>query len=397
MNKGKKEKKDKKEKLDEMADTAADVTDSILYGVEVASHAVEAVTTIAVPFAQFIPLIRDVTDILNKVTDLYRTAQHNKNITEVLMERIAAANSAVQILQAREDFFNSKDYTSLQRLVQVLQKMKKYIEEITQFNTVQKFLGAKSIERQYKELCNDYDSSISLLNFTLTVGFKIDSEKEDKILKEDIEELLKFQTALAESIADVGEKMTSVDEKIVGANDKVELVIEKVSEMQNTIEKVSEMQITMQNLMNNQKNEKGNQDKIDIIFNESLLPFEDYEEADEPPRKQYKSLVNRAVDQNPGRRPIFSKMLTDLKDIFNNYTQHPISRSGSLNNGRPPLPPPVRKLTVHTIAAADEDCAIDFNSINSMSLEKAIDEHKKDSTDKKIEIDNNDAFLNQLK
>ncbi|CAG8540584.1 14303_t:CDS:2 [Funneliformis mosseae] len=243
----------------------------------------------------------------------------------------------------------------------------------------------------------------------------IDSEKEDKILKEDIEELLKFQTALAESIADVGEKMTSVDEKIVGANDKVELVIEKVSEMQNTIEKVSEMQITMQNLMNNQKNEKSNQDKIDIIFNESLLPFEYYEEADEPPRsdrlrkfihghrepftsgniipEQYKSLVNRAVDQNPGRRPIFSKMLTDLKDIFNNYTQHPISRSGSLNNGRPPLPPPVRKLTVHTIAAADEDCAIDFNSINSMSLEKAIDEHKKNSTDKNSLLNLNQEYL----
>src|SRR5688572_11114668 len=99
----------------------------------------EAVATTVIPRSQFVRLIKDVNEILSKVTELYETAQHNKNITKILMERIAAANSTVNILQ---DDLTSKDYTSLQRLVQVLQQMRKYIEEIVQFNTVQKFLEA---------------------------------------------------------------------------------------------------------------------------------------------------------------------------------------------------------------------------------------------------------------
>src|SRR6266540_3738484 len=135
--------------FDKILDTGDGLTghvDHILQGAETISAAVELTTATVIPFAQFFPLIRDVADILNKVIDLYKTAQHNKNITKILMERIIAANSAVNLLQAREDLFTSKNYTSLQRLVQVLQKMKKYIEEITQYNTVQKFIGAKSIE-----------------------------------------------------------------------------------------------------------------------------------------------------------------------------------------------------------------------------------------------------------
>ncbi|CAI2181198.1 9450_t:CDS:2, partial [Funneliformis geosporum] len=278
-----------------------------------------------------------VSDILNKVIVLYKTAQHNKNITKVLVERIIAASSAVEMLKAREDLFTLKNYTSLQRLIQVLQKMKKFIEEITQPNT-------------------DYDSSINLLNFTLTVDFRINSDKDDKILKEDIEELLKFQEALAESI------------------DKVNLVIEKVNEMQITmqslinnpknekqpqlpfgdyeeadepprsdsrasdkvnlvIEKVNEMQIIMQNLINNPKNEQQNQNRIDNIFNEPQLPFGDYEEADEPPRsdrlrkyvhvKTKEDFAFKRLDKGNyntvKNQAIFLKKLKDCQNIIHFY------------------------------------------------------------------------------
>ncbi|CAI2177541.1 3950_t:CDS:2, partial [Funneliformis geosporum] len=89
--------------------------------------------------------------------------------------------------------------------------------------------------------------------------------------------------------------------------------------------------------------------------------------------EKYKSLVNKTVDQNPGLRPIFAKMLTDLQDIFNNYTKHTVSRSGTLSS--------------NTIAATEEDCVINYDSINLdsinlMSLDRAIKEHKKDSMDK---------------
>jgi len=274
---------EKKTTLDVVVDTVAgsvDHTDSIMTGGQLVAASIELTSSTVIPFAQFVPFIKDVAEILNSVTDLYRTAQHNKNITKILTERIAAAYSAVSILQTREDLFTSKNYSSLQRLVQVLQKMKKYIKEITQYNTVQKFLGAKLIENQFKELCKEYDSSISLLNFTLTVGFNFNKEIEDKILKEDVNELIKFQEALRESMDNVGEKVNDVDvkvddmsKKVVEANDKMNSVNDK---MNSVVEIVSEMSITMESLINDKKG--PNQIKIDNIFQESLLPFDDFRE-----------------------------------------------------------------------------------------------------------------------
>ena len=64
------------------------------------------------PFAQFDSLIEDVAEIFNEATDLYKMAQHNKDITEKLMQRIDAANSAVSVLR---DDLSSKDF--IQKLV----------------------------------------------------------------------------------------------------------------------------------------------------------------------------------------------------------------------------------------------------------------------------------------
>ncbi len=116
-------------------------------------------------------------------------------------------------------------------------------------------------------------------------------------------------------------------------------------------------------------------------YRESFTPSIDIPEA-------YKDLVNKAVDQNPGLRPMFSKMLTDLQEIFKNY------ENNTMNNGRPPITPPVRKMTSNTIALAEEDCAFNWASFNFLTIEKAIDEHKKNSMDKNILYKCFDAYAN---
>src|SRR5438045_199041 len=48
--------------------------------------------------------------------------------------------------------------------------------------------------------------------------------------------------------------------------------------------------------------------------------------------ERYQNLVIKSVDQNPGNRPTFAKILTNLQDIFKTYTssERPASRSNSL-------------------------------------------------------------------
>ncbi|CAG8480579.1 1226_t:CDS:2 [Rhizophagus irregularis] len=189
--------------------TEIDGAESITDGM-IASAADITVSTVVIPFAQFVPLIKDVADILKRIVDLYSTAQHNKKITKLLMERVAAAHSAISILR-EDDLYTSKHYYNLQRLVQVLQKMKNYADVITQYNKVQKFLGAQTIESSFNNLCKEYELSIQLLNLTLMVDFRVNAEKERKILQDDLKELTKFQEALAESITDANKKMDRIE------------------------------------------------------------------------------------------------------------------------------------------------------------------------------------------
>ncbi|CAG8569591.1 5595_t:CDS:2 [Rhizophagus irregularis] len=308
---------------------AIEATTSVFGYADTIISTVELAASVAIPLSQFIPLIKDVSDIFSKVADLYRSAQHNKNITGILMERISAANTSVGILQAREDLLNSNYYKSLQRLVRVLRNMKKFIEDITQYNTVQKFLGAKKIESEFKELCKEYDSSMTSLNFNLLV-VNFNTETEDKIVKEDVEQLIKFQEALVES-------MNNVEQKVSHTNDQMNLVVERVSEMA----------ITMQNM------QIGG-------YRESFTTGTDIP-------KKYQDLVNKSVDPNPGSRPIFSRMLTVLQDIFRN-PEEPTSRHNSIKAIKAP---PERKMTQSTIAAAEDflgmDSQIDMNNVVSLS------------------------------
>src|SRR5688572_22508072 len=109
------------------------------------------------------------------------------NITKVLMDRISAESSVVDISKTRDDLFILRYYTNLCKSFQVLQNLNKYVKEITQYNTEQEVL--KTIEKKVKDLCMEYDDSISLLNF---VDFKeFNAQDEDKVLR-DVEELLKL-------------------------------------------------------------------------------------------------------------------------------------------------------------------------------------------------------------
>ncbi|RIA99620.1 kinase-like domain-containing protein, partial [Glomus cerebriforme] len=295
----------------EVSEIAIDTTASVVDHASTVISAIDTAASVVLPFAQFFPLIKEVSDILNKVTDLYKTAQHNKNITKILMERIAAANSAVNILQAREDLFTSNYYKSLQRLVKVLHNMKKFAEEITQYNKLQKLLGSKNIESKYQELSKEYDSSISSLSFILTVNLHFNAQDEMKILRDDVLEVIKFQGALIESM----------DGKVTDTNVQMSVVVDVVSEMQQT------MQILIEDI-------KGvDQTKIDNIFQETPLPFGDYEEADDGYRTErlrkyvhiktreeyaFKIIENEHINQVKNQVTILKK-LKDYQNIIHFY------------------------------------------------------------------------------
>ncbi|CAB5383127.1 unnamed protein product [Rhizophagus irregularis] len=412
--------------------TEIDGAESITDGM-IASAADITVSTVVIPFAQFVPLIKDVADILKRIVDLYSTAQHNKKITKLLMERVAAAHSAISILR-EDDLYTSKHYYNLQRLVQVLQKMKNYADVITQYNKVQKFLGAQTIESSFNNLCKEYELSIQLLNLTLMVDFRVNAEKERKILQDDLKELTKFQEALAESITDANKKMDSSEPnsaikvrlgfaydiakglnflnavKIVHrdirsenivitdryiakiTNFKVSRGIEAATNnlaVDKECVRHSSPEMLRRGMTGEVMDTKRKYDTKCEVYSFGILlweiaecrtPYSQYEDFMEITQKvidgyrepftpntgipeRYQELVTSAVDQNPGLRPIFSKMLTALQDIFHSYdAESPASRPVSIKKRVP-----VRKDTA----------LFNWGSFNYLTIDKAVEEHKK--------------------
>jgi len=96
--------------------------------------------------------------------------------------------------------------------------------------------------------------------------------------------------------------------------------------------------------------------------------------------EEYQNLVTSAVDQNPGLRPIFSKMLTVLQDIWYSYD--------SENSASRPKP------TKKPAAVRKDSALFNWSSFNYLTIEKAVEEHRKNVMDKSILYKCFDAYAN---
>jgi hypothetical protein len=165
---------------------AVETTAAICAAVEVVSHA-------AVPFANFLPLIGEVARICNELVEIYQTAEHNKRICGVMLDRVQIAETAVRNLKNRrednEDFFSEENYINLHKLVNVITKIRKFVAEISQFKGLYKYVQARNIEKIAKDLNNEFDSTIQLLEFSLMVDFNARADTDNKKIKDDIEDL----------------------------------------------------------------------------------------------------------------------------------------------------------------------------------------------------------------
>jgi hypothetical protein len=74
-------------------------------------------------------------------------------------------------------------------LSNIINRIKKFVAEISQMKTLIKYIKAKNIERTFKELCGEFDGYVNVLTFL--INFKIADEL--KQLKEDQDDLAKVR------------------------------------------------------------------------------------------------------------------------------------------------------------------------------------------------------------
>ncbi|CAB4433421.1 unnamed protein product [Rhizophagus irregularis] len=150
-----------------------------------------------VPISKFHPLINEIRSILNEIIELAQAAEHNSQICEVLKRRVYAVDSAtfeLSVSRKNHEFFNKKNYSSLQSLVSVITQIKRFISDISQMKNLikLKYIQPQNIEKTFKELCREFDIciiNIDSASFRDIINNRIHIEEEIKSLKSDQEDL----------------------------------------------------------------------------------------------------------------------------------------------------------------------------------------------------------------
>src|SRR3954467_14540043 len=88
-----------------------------------------------VPITKFRPLITEIGNVLNEVIDIAQAAEHNKRTCDCLLQRVYAADLAVlefNVQRNNQEFFNKKNFICLQNLIAVINKIKRFVADISQ-------------------------------------------------------------------------------------------------------------------------------------------------------------------------------------------------------------------------------------------------------------------------
>ncbi|CAG8454087.1 7563_t:CDS:2 [Ambispora gerdemannii] len=172
-------------------DATITTTANVVGVVSVVSGGLGTITT----FAAFAPLISEVLKLVEGTVQLYQTAEHNKRVCGVLLDRMIAAEAAVKNLEIRKseyhDFFKSVDnFRTFQIFKNTIEKTKRFIAEISQIKGLRKFttgiLQANTIKKNFNELTREFDGYMALLQFTITIDAKSQQQKDREVIEEDM-------------------------------------------------------------------------------------------------------------------------------------------------------------------------------------------------------------------
>jgi hypothetical protein len=283
------------------------VAKNVLEEAGIALEITGAVANVTVPFSKFIPLVTEVASILDQIVELYHSAEHNKRICGVLIDRVSAAEALVRNLKIRrdqnKDFFNQKNLILLQRLVNNIQQIKRFVGEISQLKGLSKNVQARSIEKNFKKLCRDFDSNVATLGFSIIADSRIQAENDKKVLRQDMDDLGKYLDEIGGSITDINKDVTSVVTKLNVINSTMEQLIAE----------------------NNTKSH----DKSDNLFHKERLKINDYEDTSETRGNK----VRKWIDKKYGEEVAF-KYVADEEDNeeHNNNVKNQITILEKLKN-----------------------------------------------------------------
>ncbi|CAB5215438.1 unnamed protein product [Rhizophagus irregularis] len=142
-------------------------------------EAIGVVINVAQTFDEFAPLIGTFLALGDEIKKLYDKAKYNKELCSFLLKRCNGAMAAVRDLDMRKTenrgFFSKKGNLKLfEEFIKCMEKIKKFVANVSQLNKLKKYFYAKKIEEELTELVKEFNGYMRSLNFSINVQFTDD-------------------------------------------------------------------------------------------------------------------------------------------------------------------------------------------------------------------------------
>jgi hypothetical protein len=121
--------------------SAAAVIDASTSSMVIAGGLSAAARPMADLFGMFMPLLKDVVSVADKVLALYQTAEHNKEICRFMVTRVLMAQGAIRPLMMappETTFFNEANYRNLQFLNSLMGEIFTFVKHVSQTRGITK-------------------------------------------------------------------------------------------------------------------------------------------------------------------------------------------------------------------------------------------------------------------
>jgi serine/threonine protein kinase len=206
----------KKSKVKEVKDTIGDTS----------KFALEAVSNVGEAVGPYLPLITAVAALTQQIVKAYESAQYNKKSCAALIERVQAAEVAVQALNRRKqenerNFCNRTYYISFERFVAILREIKGFIQDVTHLTGYKRFISSVHIKERFQQLITDFDSVVCGLQLAMVIANEEERKMDIDILQEDIYEMTKFLEKVEGGVTTIDKKISNVLEHILTLKGKL--------------------------------------------------------------------------------------------------------------------------------------------------------------------------------
>ena len=178
------------------------------------------VNTLEEAIVSFLSLISAVAALTAQIVKAYESAQYNKKSCATLIQRVQAAEVAVQALNRRKQenvkkFRKQSYYISFEKFIAILREIEGFIQDVTHLSGYRKFISSNAIKERFQQLIQEFDSIVGDLQLAMVIANKEERRKDVDILLEDIDEMTKFLEKIEGGVTTTDKKISNIFEHIL--------------------------------------------------------------------------------------------------------------------------------------------------------------------------------------